>query len=260
VKKWLKSRLGIMVFQSGLSEPLTRDKAIVTCFHRVDDRLAGDSLSCTVDEFRSYLRFFKDHFHVISLPELLDRIERKHDISHCLVITFDDGYLDNYENAARELRALELPACFFIATGFIGTDRIAWWDQELPFQPRWMTWDDVRALASMGFDIGAHTINHVDLGAVNRTTAEAEIRGSRERLEQELGMKADLFAYPYGRKRQISEENRQLVRDLGLRCCVSAYGGVVTPGTDPFRVLRQPVVTTWSKSPYQFGFEMALAR
>ena len=69
-----------------------------------------------------------------------------------------------------------------------------------------MNWDQVRQMRDWGFEIAAHTKNHVDLGKVSGKEALDEIQGSRERLEKELSESVDLFCYPYGRKEQITEE------------------------------------------------------
>jgi peptidoglycan/xylan/chitin deacetylase (PgdA/CDA1 family) len=90
-----------------------------------------------------------------------------------LSITFDDGYRDNYEVAAPILKRLDLPATFFVTTGFIGTRRVAPWDQNLVRQPGWMDWDQVRSLASQGFEIGCHTDTHIDMGTADEQTVRA---------------------------------------------------------------------------------------
>ncbi|MBA2246148.1 MAG: polysaccharide deacetylase family protein [Gemmatimonadetes bacterium] len=259
MKRRVKGWLGAAAYHTRLYRRFFRNRAIIVLFHRVDDRLADDPLSCTSAEFDAYCRFFRRYFTVVSLEELLDRLERGEDISRHLVITFDDGYLDNHEVAAARLRVHEIPACFFIATNFIGSDYRPWWDAELPFAPQWMDWQEVRELHHQGFEIGAHTMNHVDLGVVVGGDAVAEIIGSRKRIERELRTEVPFFSYPYGRANQITEENREAVRRAGFRCCLSAYGGTVTPGVDLFDLPRVPI-SPWFASPYHFGLEAMLDR
>ncbi|HEY2806659.1 MAG TPA: polysaccharide deacetylase family protein [Gemmatimonadales bacterium] len=259
IKRRIKAFLGWLAFHSGLHRRLIGDRAIVALFHRVDDRYGGNPISCTTREFRGFLRFFGKFFTVITLQELLDRIASGKSVAGCLVITFDDGYLDNHRDAAPELRRQGLPACFFIATDFIGSQRVPWWDEELGIRSEWMSWDQVRALKSQGFEIGAHTMNHVDLGVVKGDEAEKEIVGSGERLHRELDAPVPFFTYPYGRPHQITEENRELVRRAGFSCCLSAFGGTVTRRDDAFRLKRTPV-SPWHISPYQFGFETMVSK
>lgn len=259
MKRALKAALGRVAYGTGLYRRFFRRKAVVVLFHRVDDRYPGNPISCTAAEFRAYCDFFRRYFIVVPLAELLAKLERGEDVSRHLVITFDDGYKDNHDIAAAELRARGLPATFFIATNFIGSDRVPWWDAEAGITPQWMTWEDVRALREQEFEIGAHTMNHVDLGVVVGAEAMREIAGSGERLEQELGAPVPFFTYPYGRPHQITEENRAAVREAGFACCMSAFGGTVAPGADPYRIRRVPI-SPWFASPYQFGFETMLER
>jgi peptidoglycan/xylan/chitin deacetylase (PgdA/CDA1 family) len=257
VKRRIKSLLGRAIFNSGAYRRLLRGRAVIVLFHRIDDRYPGDPITLGTASFREFCDFFQRYFAVVSLPTLLAKMRHGEDISCNLVITFDDGYLDN-RSAADELSRRNLPASFFIATDFIGTHRVPWWDAKAGIDSEWMSWDQVRSLHRAGFDLGAHTKNHVDLSVVAGADAEEEIIGSARRLASETGASIDLFSYPYGRAHQISEENRELVRKAGFVCCPSAYGGVVRAEDDPFRICRTPI-TTWHTSPYQFGLEAILS-
>jgi peptidoglycan/xylan/chitin deacetylase (PgdA/CDA1 family) len=249
----VKTLLGYLCFHTGLYRLFVRNRAVITLFHRVDDRYGGNPISCTRAEFESYCRFFRRFFHVVTLEELLARLAAGRPVDRLLVITFDDGYLDNRAFAAGALRQLGLPACFFIATDFIGSRRIPWWDEEAGITSEWMSWPQVRELRDLGFEVGAHTMNHVDLGVVPREEAEREILGSRTRLERELGQPVTFFTYPYGRRHQITESHRDIVRGA-FACCLSAFGSSVRSGEDPY-VLKRTPISPWHKSPYQFGFE-----
>lgn len=255
LKREAKSACGRALFASGLHRRLLRDRAYILLFHRVDDRFPGDPITCSRREFAAYCDFFRRHFTVVGLGELLRKRHAGEDISGHLVITFDDGYKDNHDVAAAELERRGLPACFFIASEFVASRTVPWWDRELPVAPAWMDWDDVRDLHARGFELGAHTMHHVDLGVVAGAEAEHEILGSRERLERETGLTTPFFSYPYGRPHQITEDNRELVRHAGFACCLSAFGGDVRPAGDDFRLQRTPV-SPWYGSPQHLGLEL----
>ena len=86
--------------------------------------------SCDAENFEQYLIFIKNNFRVVSLDEVNDIVETKIPIKEALaLITFDDGYNDNYHVAFPLLKSLELPATFFITTNLINSNLIPWWDE-----------------------------------------------------------------------------------------------------------------------------------
>lgn len=258
-RRALKTVLGWACFHSGLYRRFFRDKGVVVLFHRVDDGLKHNPISCTREDFAAFCDFFRRFFVVVSLEEFLNQVRAGQDVSRQLVITFDDGYRDNWALAAGALRRRCLSACFFVATEFIGSTKVPWWDAERQIRPRWMTWDNVRALRRDGFEIGSHTMNHVDLGVVEHEEAAREVEESRKRLEHELDSPVCFFSYPYGGPHQITEESREAVRRAGYTCCLSAFGGVVRRDDDPFHLRRTPI-SPWHTSPYQLGFELMAMR
>jgi peptidoglycan/xylan/chitin deacetylase (PgdA/CDA1 family) len=253
-----KALLGHLLFASRLHAVLLGQSAAVVAFHRVNDGGEGDAdgLSVSRATFERYCDFFSRHFRVISLRSLVDRLERGDTLERHLAITFDDGYRDNFEIAAPILERLSLPATFFLVSQWIGSDVVPWWDRELEVRHPWMTWDQARELRRRGFDIGAHTRTHANLGEIRGDVAREEITGGRDELERQFGEAVDLFAYPYGAKNQMTPENLELVRAAAFRCCCSCYGGLTTAGTDPLRLRRVPI-TPWYASPQQFGLELA---
>lgn len=257
--KRLKTVLGWLIFNSGFYRLIWRHKAVIVVFHRVNDLYPNDPLTCTSREFEEFTRFFKRFFNVIPLDDLLGRLAAGSNLSTSLTITFDDGYEGNAATAAPILEKHGLRGCFFVTTDFIGSKYVPWWDRQVNIASMWMTWNQVRGLRDAGHEIGSHTQTHVDLGAVSREEAKREIQGGDERLRKELGSSAGLFAYPYGSKSNMSEENQSVVEELGLRCCLSAHGGVVRKGDDPFR-LQRVNISGWFASPYQFGFELITGR
>lgn len=259
MKESIKTVVGHSIFATRLHTALLRNAAVVVAFHRVRDTDRPEALSIGVQTFARYCEFFQRHFRVVPLRELVSLLERGVTPQRELAITFDDGYRDNFENAVPVLERTGLPATFFVVSRWIGTHVVPWWDREAGVQYPWMSWPEVRALRRRGFDIGAHTRSHVDLGTVDGAAASVEISGARRDLEAGLGVSVDLFAYPYGRQNNVTEANRALVRAAGFRCCCSCFGGVVSTGADPFHLARIPI-SAHQLSPHQFGFELALGR
>ena len=244
---------------SGLHRLVLGNAGVIVAFHRVNDLLPEDGLTVSSHKFDKFCRFFRKYFDVVTLDDFVTRLESGDGLAGSLAITFDDGYLDNFEVAAPILGKYSLPATFFVVTGFLGSAIVPEWNARLPRQPGWMTWDQVGQLSREGFDIAAHTRTHVDLGKVNGTTAATEILGARDDLFRALGRVSQHFAYPYGQRSHLLEGNRRLIQDAGFRSCMSCHGGLAPAGTDPFRLQRVPI-SAWFRNPSQWAFEVLSGR
>ena len=258
-KKKIKNILGRAAAAAGIFSRDFRSKMIVVTFHRVNDWMAEDGITCSSPKFEDFCEFFRLHFRVVKLSEQIAGCREGRPMGGTLSITFDDGYRDNFEVAAPILRRLGLPATFFVATGFIGTDYMPPWDQHLTRQPGWMSWDQVRSLRDQGFEIGAHTDGHIDLGTKDPEAIRTELASCRAKLEKALGVPPTLFAYPFGGRENISPPSLELVREAGFQCCLGAFGGVNPPVADPFH-LNRISVGGWFATPHQLGLEILLRR
>lgn len=250
----MKNILGHVAGVGGLYARTFRSKMTIVTFHRVTDSLPEDGLTCNSEKFATFCDFFRSYFRVLSLSEQVAGCRAGADLGGTLSITFDDGYLNNFEEAAPILKRAGLPATFFVTTGFIGSRTIAPWDRALPRQPGWMNWDQVRTLVSMGFEVGNHTATHLNMGVADAERVRSELVLSSRRLSEELGQPSRLFAYPFGGRAHISATALRLVQEAGFSCCASSCGSLngITP--DPFH-LNRVSIAGWFKTPHQFGFE-----
>jgi peptidoglycan/xylan/chitin deacetylase (PgdA/CDA1 family) len=257
IKKLVKTGIGQVFTISGMHRSKIDANVFITAFHRVNDQLPPDPLTCRSEAFEQFCRYFKNNFDVVPLSQQIEAFKEGKDLGGTLSITFDDGYRDNYEVAAPILERLGLPATFFITSDFINSETVPFWDRELPFQPGWMTWDQVRDLVARGFTIGGHTMNHIDMGSVDPDTVRKELVESKARIEREIGRPVELFAYPFGGEKNINDVSLQLVKDSGFECCMSCHGGVNEPRADRFRLKRIPI-STWFATPQQLIAEFML--
>lgn len=103
-------------------------------YHRIGNSNSTDFdsnvFSCTAENFSRHLKIIKSRFEIINMEKLVDIIENKSTIEQPFaLITFDDGYIDNYELAYPILKKMHIPATFFIPTSYIGNNFIPWWDE-----------------------------------------------------------------------------------------------------------------------------------
>lgn len=114
-----------------------------------------------------------------------------------LAVTFDDGRADFAEHALPVLDAAAVASTLYVVTDRIGhTSR--WLPMDGEEAAAMMTWDQVRAAAVAGVEIGSHSSTHVELDVVSRDRLATEIDRSRQRLADELGHAPRSFSYPHG--------------------------------------------------------------
>lgn len=216
-----------------------RGWATVLVFHSVNDAWPHDGLNMRTPLFRAICELLRRDYSVLSTADLVRRLSGGAPLSgREVVITFDDGYLDNYEAAAPILAELGLPAMFYLTAGYVGTDRQFWWDAEKGQRTRMMTWGQARELADMGFEIGCHTWSHADLGTEPIASARRELHDAKRKIEDEVGRAVEHFAYPYGGPANISDEWRAAAREAGLATTFACHGGYITGRVDAYHLPR----------------------
>jgi peptidoglycan/xylan/chitin deacetylase (PgdA/CDA1 family) len=153
-----------------------------------------------------------------------------------VVLTFDDGYADNFWNAWPVLQQYRLPATIFVATGLIDSDRRMSRYIGGGAGDRMMTWVEVRELAASGLiEIGAHTVSHRELPGLPEAEAGEEIVASRRMLEERLQRTSASFAYPRG---AVNETVRELVARAGFETACTVRGGINQRGMDRLMLCR----------------------
>lgn len=125
------ARLGL----TRLLESLPRRSCLIALsYHRIGspdaDGFDPALIEATPEEFDEQMALLRKRYALVELPEFQDLVEKPSRLRGARVlVTFDDGYRDNYEVALPILKSHGVRASFFLATGFVGTPRIPWWDQ-----------------------------------------------------------------------------------------------------------------------------------
>ena len=211
-----------------LKLPQKREGVIVLTYHRVHEAMPADDLNTPPEIFRRHMRYLKDHCRVIALGELLKEEAweplKGTRAQPTVVITFDDGYRDNYLNAYPVLTELGLPAVLFLVTGMIGTDKKRPRYAALP-DPDMMDWEEVREMAEGGITFAPHTHTHPRLAQMSYEQQKKEIQDSLETLNAQhfAGFCKSVFCYPYG---DYNEDTLAIMAELGFRLAFTVKPGI----------------------------------
>ena len=101
----------------------------ILVYHRVNDDSDAFFPGTPIDVFKNQMEYLAANFNICSLDEAVERMVSKDVPDNTVVITFDDGYRDNYLNAFPMLKNLSIPATIFLATDAIGSKRVLWHDR-----------------------------------------------------------------------------------------------------------------------------------
>lgn len=140
IKKVIRNMIAHCLYYTGVLSLLGKlrfkNRALVLMYHRVanDDDLARcphqTGIRVSRSTFEKQMLYLRERFRILHLNDFMECIERKSAIgrNRCL-LTFDDGWKDNYQNAYPILREMGLPAVIFLATDYVGTRAIFWQDK-----------------------------------------------------------------------------------------------------------------------------------
>jgi len=207
----------------------------VLLYHRVinDPSLAGKhGTYVTTKQLEAHLEYLhKNNYTPISFEDL-SMINRFDKDKKYVILTFDDGYEDNYTLLFPMLKKFNFKAVIFMVTG----KKENTWDyldegRTFPLLER----SQILEMNKYGIEFGAHTMNHVDLTKVEVSEAKQEIEGSKKTLEQLLGKEVTAFAYPYG---SVNETIKELVKKAGFKYGISTVVGPLAIHEDIFNIRR----------------------
>jgi len=241
----VKNVYALIVYYSGVYRlarflhSFSRSRAAIILHHRVND-YANDPLTVDISTFAAHLVALTARYPRITTAELVRCVRENQPIPPTSIsIHFDDCYQDILTNGAPLLAAAGVPATAFINSGFIGTDRIFAHDADTyPFRFPNLSPQDVQAWFRQGFEVGNHTVNHVDLGRHPLPDVHPEIVNCDLVLSRTIEQRIPYVSFPFGRVDNIRPEVVDLIRQCGHDALFAAHGGFVNAHTDPFDIPR----------------------
>jgi peptidoglycan/xylan/chitin deacetylase (PgdA/CDA1 family) len=188
----------------------------ILVYHRIRQAVwfrsrAERRLTVTPEIFDDQMKYLRDNgYRVITLANLVDHLTNSSQLPEKpVIISFDDGWEDQFVYALPRLEEYHYSATFFVVTNFVGSSGF-------------VSWPQLRKLLDAGMEIGSHTRSHPRLDKINDTDRLwDQISTSKQILESQLGATVDEFAYPFG---SYNAAAALIVKSAGYKaaraCCV----------------------------------------
>jgi peptidoglycan/xylan/chitin deacetylase (PgdA/CDA1 family) len=224
----------------------------VLIYHHINPH-SGDTVTVTPEVFAAQMTWLAGSgFTTISLDDLMRALCREQEIDNkAVVLTFDDGWLDNYQFAIPVLERLKFQAAFFIITGRVDASsngRIKRFsdtplhEAAKAFIQRGesarvvLDWDLIRNIEEKGlFRFYSHTVSHRRCAGLFRAELLNELLESKLRIESELERPCPYLCWPYG---SYSEDTIRVAQETGYTALFTTDYGFCDPASDPFKIRR----------------------
>jgi peptidoglycan/xylan/chitin deacetylase (PgdA/CDA1 family)/glycosyltransferase involved in cell wall biosynthesis len=231
------------VYESARMVLAAPDFMPVLMYHKIPDVSIATKhqIFVTKENFAKHLAYFKSHgITPITFQDYQDFASGRRRLSEFprrpIVLTFDDGYTDNYTNLLPLMQQYGYRGVLYLLGDF--TVRYNQWDLAAdPTEPRAdiMSEAQKQAFVVAGWEIGAHTLSHPRLASLPAAEAAREITQSKAELERRLGINILSFAYPYG---DLSVKTKALVQQAGFTYAVATDSGAMHLEDDRMQIFR----------------------
>ncbi|WP_245884513.1 polysaccharide deacetylase family protein [Tumebacillus permanentifrigoris] len=221
-----------VLYQRSTSEAVTMVKYIpeprvpILMYHSISP---GTDLRVSPEDFDAQMKWLQEHgYKPITLGQLGRHWDGTYDVTggKPLVITFDDGYLDNYTAAWPILQKYHFPATIFVITDSIKLDNH-------------MKWGQMQEMHAGGVEFGSHMVYHSNFTLTPQDQIASELQASKKTLEQGLSSPVTTFCYPGG---GLIPEAAGLVRQAGYTMAVTTHHGLASAVEDHVLLSRVRVV------------------
>lgn len=198
-------------------------------FNDPDDQI-GTNLSVSPEKFDEQLAWLKNNSYQSINPDDLANPNKKTltQISYSnfkpVILTFDDGYKDAFDNAFPLLKKYGFTAAFYIITNYVEKNN-----------PNYMSWDNIKELKKAGMNIGSHSLTHPDLEKVTDARVDSEIGESQEVLSKSLEIKITDFCYPTGK---YDTRTIEALKKYGYKTAVTVKSGIADQNSNLFELPR----------------------
>lgn len=205
-------------------------KVLILNYHKIDNTFI--SLAVRPDDFDTQMKYLSENgYHTISPDELYDSLAGTGELpDNPVMITFDDGYEDNYVNAYPILKKYGFKATIFVVTSFLDKNKKGY-----------MSWDQAREMDANGISIQSHTVDHKSMTDLTDDQLRMELVDSKKKAEKELGHPVNYMAYPTG---TYNLHIAQMVKEAGYKAAFTIKYGNVDKASNIYALERVPIFHT----------------
>ena len=212
---------------------LGRFPVSILMYHSVGDN--SHFFTVRPKEFAKQMHYLKsNNYNVLSLAHVVADLNAGRPLpTHSVVLTFDDGYEDNFSNAYPILKEYNFPATIFVSSGLIGVERAV-----RGVSLHYLNKEQMLEMQASGLiDFQSHGMSHRNLTELPEIESERELKESKSFLESLFQKKINLFAYPFGASNAFI---REAVRGL-FSGAVGVHYGYVNKKSSIFDLPRQSI-------------------
>lgn len=219
----------------------------VIMYHRVikDESEKGvHGTYVTVKQFEEQMKYLKEKgYETITFKDLLNnRYKQRFDKDKkWIMLTFDDGYKDNYENAFPILKKYQFKGIIYLLDGIEYNK----WDVDNPGNPEkrftLMNQEEILEMQNYGIEFGGHTSTHPRLAELSTEQVKSEIINSKSNIEKIIGKELLSFAYPYG---SLNEKVKRISQEAGYKFAVATDSGSIVFSDDLYEIRRIGIFPT----------------
>ena len=239
--------LPLLLLLGGIALMYASPGVPVLNYHQVEEK-NGNPLTLWPDQFEAQMAYLAEEGYTpITIDEMMDALENGAPLPEKpVIITFDDGYADNYEYAYPILKKYGFKATIFLIYDFTNT------------YPNYLTWDQINEMKESGLiHFESHTMTHANLAELTSVDElRHEIADSHDLLSQKLGYDMHYIAYPGGR---VNAEIEEITRAAGYRGGFTVHYGLSTPEEGRYQMDRIPIFGANMHTLTRFKLRLALA-
>ncbi len=224
-KKW--ARRAVIRLSGGLGavgQSAKRPTIRVLTYHRFTN-IKYDPVSVRPCDFEAHLQWLSQNVNLLDAETFCLALAGKQQLDrNAVLITIDDGHRSFYEHAYPLLKKYNVPAILFVCPALVDA-------QNSPKE--FMGWEELAHVQRGNIVVASHGLSHRSLGLVSMTQAVHEVEEASKQLKLRLGIENPFFAFPFGTRKDFSDELADMLLANGYQYCFTSVHGQCSPMTRP---------------------------